>query len=211
MDQKLNLSSFRLRPATAADRPALDALFTSAITQLCRNDYSPLQVSTMVSQATAGRYDLLISKSTYYVVHPADDPSHLVASGGWWPQRTIYTDEGSETAQYEKFDPRETPAWIRGIYVHPDYVRRGLGFRIVQECEAAASRFMPFTTYMLGSTVNAIPLYKACGYRVIEEHDVSVTDGEMMKIAMMEKTKGATTVALDDFNRDVVLVEVDIR
>lgn len=165
----------------------------------------------MVSQATANRYDLLIASSTYYVIYPVDDPNHIVASGGWWPRRTIYTDKGSKTAEDETFDPEETPAWIRGVYVHPEYARRGLGFRIVRECEAAASRFMPFTTYALGSTMNAIPLYKACGYRVVEKHEVGVRDGERLEVTMMEKKKGATSVEVDDFNRDVVLLRVDIR
>ncbi|KAK6384418.1 hypothetical protein LTS17_001981 [Exophiala oligosperma] len=164
----------------------------------------------MVSQATANRYDILISNSTYYVVHPVNEPNHIVASGGWWPRRTIYTEKGSTTAQDERFDPKESPAWIRGIYVHPDYGRRGLGLRIVRECEAAASRFMPFTTYALGSTTNAIPLYKACGYRVVEQHEVGVTDGERMEVAMMEKREGATSVEMDEFNRNVVLSRVDI-
>ncbi|KAJ9501310.1 hypothetical protein H2202_003104 [Exophiala xenobiotica] len=213
MSQPPDLQShFRLRPASPADLPALNALISASTTRFCSTAYTPSQIRTMIGQATANRYDSLISNSTYYVACPADNPALIIASGGWSPRRTVYYAWGSTTAaEYEQFNPEEDPAWIRGVYVHPEYARRGLARRVVRECEAAASRAIPkFTRYTLSSTMNAVPFYQACGYRAVEEHEVGVQGGETMKVSMMEK-EGAITVDMDEFNRDVLLSRIDIR
>lgn len=210
MPQPQDLSHFCLRPATPTDLPALNALISSSTAHFCSTAYTPSQIQAMIAQATANRYDSLICNSTYFVACPADNPALIIASGGWSPRRTVYYEWGSTTAQYEWFNPEEDPAWIRGVYVHPAYARRGLARRVVRECEAAASRAMPFTRYTLSSTINAVPFYEACGYMVVEEHEVGVQGGETMKVNTMEK-EGATTVDMDEFNRDVVLSRIHIR
>lgn len=146
----------------------------------------------MTTLATNGRYNDLISKSTYFVISSTQNPDHIIASGGWNPHRTIYSADagsGSSLATDEVLNPETDAAWIRGIYVHPDWARKGLGIRLVRECEAAAHRDAGFVTFELASTLNAVPLYRRCGYVEMGEEAVGLPADEKMVVVMMKKKK----------------------
>ncbi|MCY1375983.1 hypothetical protein D9M69_634370 [compost metagenome] len=53
------------------------------------------------------------------------------------------------------------------MYTHPSHVRKGVGRLILGLCEAAA-RNDGFTQLELMGTMAGEPLYRACGYAVIE-------------------------------------------
>jgi GNAT superfamily N-acetyltransferase len=55
-------------------------------------------------------------------------------------------------------------AWIRYLFVHPDHVRRGIGRRLVEVAEAAASR-AGRPRFDVWSSLNAVRFYEALGYR----------------------------------------------
>jgi GNAT superfamily N-acetyltransferase len=54
------------------------------------------------------------------------------------------------------------------MYTHPSFVRRGVGRMILAACEEAA-RAESFTHVELVATMAGLPLYQACGYRVVEQ------------------------------------------
>ena len=59
-------------------------------------------------------------------------------------------------------------ARVRAMYTAPAFVRRGVGRRILELCEAAA-RAEGFTRAELGATAGGEPLYRACGYQATED------------------------------------------
>jgi GNAT superfamily N-acetyltransferase len=54
------------------------------------------------------------------------------------------------------------------MYTHPDFTRRGVGRLILQLCEQAAAA-EGFTRLQLHATMAGLPLYRAYGFKPIDE------------------------------------------
>ena len=83
-------------------------------------------------------------------------------------------------------NPEIEPARIRAIFVHTEWARRGIGRRIIEVCEEAAERAR-FKAIELVATMPGEPLYKACGYEVIERFDADLEEGVKLPLARMRK------------------------
>jgi GNAT superfamily N-acetyltransferase len=71
------------------------------------------------------------------------------------------------------------------MFTRPDWTRRGLGRRILEQCEAAARR-EGFTRLWLGATLPGLPFYLAYGFRPLEEVEVRMPDGNVLAAVTME-------------------------
>jgi ribosomal-protein-alanine N-acetyltransferase len=76
-------------------------------------------------------------------------------------------------------DPRPADgfAWISTIGVHPDYRRRGLGARLLAECEVRLQEARLRLTVRAGNAP-AIALYESFGYEEIDRWAHYYADGE---------------------------------
>ena len=72
------------------------------------------------------------------------------------------------------------------MFVRADWTRRGLGRRIIEECEAAAQR-EGFRQLALVATLPGLPLYLACGFERLEDVEVTMPDGVVIAGVAMEK------------------------
>ena len=63
---------------------------------------------------------------------------------------------------------------------------RGLGRRILEECEAAARR-EGFSRLSLVATLPGLPLYLAYGFEALEDVDVTMPDGVTISCVAMAK------------------------
>jgi GNAT superfamily N-acetyltransferase len=72
------------------------------------------------------------------------------------------------------------------MFVRADWTRRGLGRRILEECESAARR-AGFRQLVLGATLPGVPLYLAYGFKPLEEFEVTMPDGVTMACVSMSK------------------------
>lgn len=84
------------------------------------------------------------------------------------------------------FGPFARAAKIRAFFVHPEWVRRGIGTRVLEACESAALA-AGFKKFEMGAPLTGVALYKARGYREVEEIGVPVGNGELLPIVRMEK------------------------
>ncbi len=72
------------------------------------------------------------------------------------------------------------------MYTAPDFARRGVGRRILALCEAAAAA-EGFARVELAATLAGEPLYRACGYHVVERFEAATPQGLAIPLLRMAK------------------------
>ena len=177
---------FSIRTATTADIPALESLIEQSVRQLQQTDYSPSQIDSSIG-SIFGIDRQLIDDGTYFVAALINDPSELVACGGWSFRRTLYGSDQLADRNDTLLDPAVDYAKIRAIFVHPDFARRGLGSLILAHCEQAAQA-AGFHHLEMGSTLTGLPLYTLKGYVERDRIAVPLPNGERLTVVHMNKS-----------------------
>ena len=153
-----------------------------AILELQRPFLSAEQIAA--SKLSMGLDTQLIADGTYFAIV---DGGELVGCGGWSKRATLYGGNHSAALRDDRLlDPATEPARIRAMYTDPAQVRRGIGRLILALCEAAA-RSAGFRRLELMATAAGEPLYRACGYHVIERVERMSSEGIAVPGAIMGK------------------------
>lgn len=173
------------RLATEADIPAIAALMDQAIAAL---QHGFLDAAAITASRLSMRLDTqLIADRTYFLV---EEGGVLAGCGGWSFRATLFGGDASAVARDARMlDPATDAARIRAMYTHPDFVRRGVGRRVLALCEEAA-RAAGFTRLEMMATLAGEPLYRACGYREIERVARMAPSGPPVPGVRMGKTLG---------------------
>ena len=150
------------RLAARDDLPALTALMNAAIGELQRPFLTEAQIAS--SRTIMGLDTQLVDDGTYFVVDLAGE---LAGCGGWSRRATVYGGDQSPGRDAALLDPAVDAARVRAMYTHPRFARRGVGRLILDRCEAAA-RAEGFRRVQLAATMAGEPLYRSCGYAVVE-------------------------------------------
>ncbi len=168
------------RLAAPADLPALTALMDDAIGELQRGFLDEAQIAA--SRQLMGLDTQLVADGTYFVVQ---DGEAIAGCGGWSRRATLYGGDHSPGRDAALLDPATDAARVRAMYTRPAFARRGVGRLILSLCEAAA-RAEGFGRVQLAGTLSGEPLYRACGYHVIERI-VDERAGVPVPLAIMGK------------------------
>ena len=176
---------FSLRQATEADVPVLRVLIEASVRGLQAQDYSPTQIENALA-TVYGVDSQLIADGTYFVVEALSQDNKIVACGGWSKRKTLYGGDRWNAREDSLLDPTTDAAKIRAFFVHPGWVRRGIGTMLLDACEHAAA-LAGFRRFEMGATLSGVPLYKARGYRALENLSVPLANGESLPIIRMEK------------------------
>lgn len=126
----------------------------------------------------------LIADGTYFAVC---DGARIAGCGGWSRRATLFGGDHTSGRDAALLDPAKDAARVRAMYTHPDYARRGIGRVILQACEEAA-RAEGFAAVELAATLAGEPLYRACGYSVIEPFSRHTSNGAEVPLIRMGKT-----------------------
>jgi GNAT superfamily N-acetyltransferase len=181
-----SVGEFSYRLARKDDFPALAEVMRLAIEVLQRDFLDPREIEA--SKAVMGLDHQLIEDATYFVIEQA---CNIVGCGGWSLRATLYG--GSHSLHLRDpapLDPASDAARIRAMYTHPDYKRRGVGRLIIDLCEKAAFA-NGFRRTELMATLAGEPLYRACGYTVIEKTCSAAIDG--IKVPLLRMSKELST------------------
>lgn len=175
-----------LRQAVAADIPALRTLIDASVRRLQAADYTPAQIEGAL-QTVYGVDSQLITDGTYFVV---EAESVIVGCGGWSKRKTLFGGDRWTGREDSLLNPRLDAAKIRAFFVHPTWVRRGIGSMIIEACESAAIA-AGFRRLEMGATLTGVPLYQAKGYVPLQKLDVPLQNGESLAVVRMEKCMSA--------------------
>lgn len=176
---------FSLRKAMAADVPVLRTLIEASVRGLQAQDYSASQIESALA-SVYGVDSQLIADGTYFVVEAKSAGGMIVACGGWSKRKTLYGGDVWKAREDSLLDPLTDAAKIRAFFVHPDWVRRGIGTLLLDACEQAAMA-EGFLRFEMGATLSGVPLYRARGYVSLENLGVPLANGESLPIVRMEK------------------------
>jgi len=169
-----------IRKATPDDLADIERVMRASMAALGAPFYDDAQTASAVRYiAVLDRQ--LVDDGTYYVVVEDD---RVVACGGWSRRAKLFTGTSAQEAVEGFVDPASDPARIRAMFVLPDYARRGLGRLILDTAERDA-RALGFTRFELMATLPGVPLYRACGYRSVEEVILELPNGTKVDCVRM--------------------------
>ncbi|HEY4368228.1 MAG TPA: GNAT family N-acetyltransferase [Steroidobacteraceae bacterium] len=171
-----------LRPATLADRSALEALIARSARELAATDYTPEQIEGALRGAF-GVDTQLILDGTYFV---AESDGKLIGCGGWSKRRTLFGGDSRAERDAGELDPHVDAAKIRAFFVDPDCARQGIGRALLDRCEAEAQA-QGFTRFELMGTLPGVRLYRAYGYVPAEPIDYPLAPGLTIRFVPMHK------------------------
>jgi GNAT superfamily N-acetyltransferase len=176
-----------VRTAVEADIPALASVIELAMRTTVARAYRAQQVESAL-QYLVGVDRQLIEDGTYYV---AEANRTIVGCGGWSRRNALYGGENiARPAGAEQFlDPARDAAKMRVFFVHPGWTRRGIGRAILQMSERAAIA-AGFTTFELLAMFTGVPMYAACGYRIVDSVFYTMPDGVPFPGVRMAKGGG---------------------
>jgi predicted N-acetyltransferase YhbS len=190
-------TKIHIRKAIPADVPRLREVIEASVRGLQAEDYSPAQIEGAL-KSVYGVDSQLIADGTYLVAEDVNSQnqesqnqksqseSEIVGCGGWSKRKTLYGGDQYAAREDSLLDPAGDAAKIRAFFVHPDWVRRGIGSLILEACENAA-RAAGFTRLEMGATLSGVAFYQAKGYAALENLDVSLGNGETLPIVRMAK------------------------
>jgi GNAT superfamily N-acetyltransferase len=178
----MNVDQPLLRTGTPEDAPRIDALMKESIAALFPLFYNEQQTASAV-RYVAQVDPALLEDGTYFVVESGDE---VIGCGGWSRRDKLYTGSGDSSGDERVLDPSREPARVRAMFVRADWTRRGLGRRILEECETAAQR-EGFRRLTLGATLPGVPLYAAYGFEPYREGEITMPDGIALACVWMEK------------------------
>jgi GNAT superfamily N-acetyltransferase len=172
---------FTLRLATFEDMPALRPLMDRAIRALL-SPYLPPEV-VEASFEVMGLDTQLIADRTYFAV---EEHGAIIGCGGWSRRATLFGGDHTAGREPALLDPAREPARVRAMYTDPDHTRRGVGRAVLDACESAAAS-EGFARAQLAATLAGEPLYRACGYEVVEPFTATTSNGIAIPLLRMEK------------------------
>jgi GNAT superfamily N-acetyltransferase len=175
-------SQLTLRKAVAGDVPVLRALIEKSVRGLQAGDYTPRQLE-LALEKVYGVDSQLIEDGTYFVVKSG---RALVGCGGWSKRKTLYGGDVWVGREDSLLDTKKDAAKIRAFFVHPEWVRCGIGGMILDACEKAAIA-AGFRRLEMGATLTGVEFYRVKGYAEREKLAVPLGDGEELPIVRMGK------------------------
>lgn len=182
-----------IRLAKMADLAALKSLHAKSIRGMCSSHYGPEQIRTYLNHV--GTLDpIWISDGSYFV---AEDGGQLVGSGGWTLDVPPYKHYTLPTAKPEIEQAATRPtAHIRGVFVHPAWVRRGIASGIMEKAERHIAQ-AGYRRAELASTLNAVPFYNRLGYATRGEITFQLPDGVAVPSVSMEKELASPAFSIE--------------
>ena len=175
-----------LRVATPTDAPRIDALMKASAAAIFPGYYDARQTASAL-RYIAQHDPTLLEDGTFFVLEVG---AELVGCGGWSRRGRPYMGSDAAPDDDRLLDPATEPAHVRAMFVRQDWTRRGLGRRILEECEAAAYR-AGFRRLELVATLPGVPLYEAFGFTPTAEiADIALVDGIRLPCLAMSKSIG---------------------
>jgi GNAT superfamily N-acetyltransferase len=158
---------WKVRPATLADKNAVNELLMNSYENLLAADYDQEFLETALPLISKGREELLTCGTWYVVEDPRDGT--LTGCGGWTFRNP---------AQERAADGRKVPH-LRHFATRADMTRKGIGKAIWNQSWddiIEQSTDGVDTTLEVFSTITAAPFYASVGFEKVKELSLPLAD-----------------------------------
>jgi putative acetyltransferase len=155
-----------IRLARPEDALQMHHVHVNSVRQLCAGDYTPEQI-----EAWVGHLDPETLRQ--YMINGASDEVLFVAE-----------DNNSTIIGFSSFDKNGD---INAVYVHPDYIRKGVGKQLLNAVETEAL-VHKFKKLQISASITAIHFYKSQSYKFIKYSSHILHSGVTIPCALMGKT-----------------------
>lgn len=159
---------YSIRGANIVDLDAVSALLKVSYSTLLPACYTN-EILRSTLQFMTKANPTLLECGTYYVAVVA--PGNIIGCGGWTAARP----GSGEVVEGE--------AHIRHFGTHPDFVRQGIGAKLLARCFSDA-RQLNIRKLIVFSTLGAELFYEACGFKRIGPIDVPMKQSLLPVILM---------------------------
>jgi GNAT superfamily N-acetyltransferase len=198
----MNGVKIRIRKVVAAEIPVLRELIEASVRGLQVQDYAPAQMEAAL-ETVFGVDSQLIEDGTFFVAEAkvvdgeskaektsgpknAEAVWTVAGCGGWSKRKTLYGSDHWTGREDALLDPQHDAAKIRAFFIHPAWARQGIGSKILEACEIAAST-AGFMSYEMGATLTGAKLFGTKGYVAVENIQVPLKDGLTLPVIRMAK------------------------
>lgn len=156
-----SLTQITIRKGLLDDLPELQQLFVDSISSICQNDYDSKQINAWISTIeNQKRWQELLTNQFVLVAHHQDILVGFCS-----------LDKGN---------------YIDFLYVHKDYQRQGVAYKLYLEIEQEARRQRQ-TELASDVSKTARPFFEKVGFRVTNEQRVILKDVELSNYKMTKK------------------------
>jgi GNAT superfamily N-acetyltransferase len=176
------VAAFEIRLAELADIAPIAALIARSVRELCREDYSGVQIEAALGDAFGVDSQLIIDRTYFVVEHEGE----LAAAGGWSFRRTLFGADARPDRAPEALDPARDAAKIRAFFVAPALARRGIGRALLARCEGEA-KLQGFRVAELAATLTGQRLYGPLGYQSVRRFSHVLASGVAIDFIAMQK------------------------
>jgi GNAT superfamily N-acetyltransferase len=198
----MDRAKIRIRKAVEAEIPTLRELIEASVRGLQGRDYTAAQMEGAL-ETVFGVDSQLIADGTYFVAEAKAENAPpeaattgvaknagtgwtMVGCGGWSKRKTLYGSDHWTGREDALLDPQHDAAKIRAFFIHPAWARQGIGSRILEACEMAAST-AGFASYEMGATLTGAKLFGVKGYLAVEKIEVPLKGGLSLPVIRMAK------------------------
>ncbi len=158
----IDFSTITIRRAQQQDKNSLCAIHKRAVGEISKNYYAPKAIRQWLNSLKPEAYEKNIEDHEFIV---AEYKGTVIGFGHMDIANSL----------------------IAGLYVSPDYIRRGIGAMLLQRLEHTAG-LSGLTTLQLCSSLNALPFYEQAGYKAYLNMKHQLPDGtEIPCIYMIKK------------------------
>ena len=170
----------RIRRAGLDDVPALERLLARSAMALLGAFYSPGQRADLGHYMTVDR--ALIEDGTFLI---GEIGGAVAGCGGWSRRGRLHKPVHPAADAPSPREPTPQRARIRAMFTDPAFARRGVGRAILAAAEAEAAA-AGFAAAELLATLAGEPLYRACGWTVLEPTTLPGASGPIPVLRMVK-------------------------
>ncbi len=174
---------FRFRKAKISDVLELEELIVKSSKGINNSYYSEKEINAALGTVWV-LDEQLIKDGTYWVVENFN--GKIIGCGGWSKRKRLFGKQELINVEMNMLIPGGDSAKIRAFFVDPDYVRKGIGKKLLDICEQEA-KDSGYTSLELVATLSGEKLYKVKGYVELKRQDIETEIGVFSEGVTMGK------------------------